>query len=154
MIVKVVEGIALDNNVDVYTLDARTNKVLRKQSMHNRVVLAGRNLVRDALFTGGTFYPLKWFAIGTGSAVVADADVALANEIWRDLYTAKSSQPAQITLRYFLSPLLQNGQVIREAGLFTEANTMYARTVLQEDIVKTSAIAVLFVWTATMEAKT
>jgi hypothetical protein len=125
----------------------------RTQEMHNRVVLSGRNLLRDAMFGFPAVQPLFYFVAGTASAIPSDEDVALGNEIHRDVLTSRTPGPATLVVKYFLSPLSLNGQIIREAGLLTCNNILYSRVVLREYIEKNAAIAGLFSWTLTWEAK-
>lgn len=140
-------------NLEIIEISAETHKIEHVQLVQNRVVLSGRNKLRDAIY-GGVISPLTSFAVGSGSAPVVDTDVALEGELWRDAFSSRALGNAQLITRYYLTPGNQNGMTLREAGLFHADGTMYARTVFSEEIEKTSAKAVLFVWTLTWEAKT
>jgi hypothetical protein len=141
-------------NVTAYVLDALSHEVIRVTAAHNLVVLVGRNVLRDAIY-GETVipYPTR-FALGTGSTAVNAAQTQLVNEVWRDVFTTKTKSEAQVEIRYFLTSTTANGNTLNEAGLFSAASggTMYARVVFSEPIVKTSSIAVLYVWTLTWSA--
>jgi hypothetical protein len=140
-------------NVDITVFDAATMRVLDRQSAHNLVVTNGLNLLRDAIDTG-TITPLSRFAVGTSATAVNAAQTALITEVWRDAFTTKTTSAATVSIRYFLTSLTANGNTLREAGLFNAAaaGDMYARVVFNNEIVKTSAIAVLFAWTLTWSA--
>lgn len=143
---------AARGEVDVFVLDAATGALLRHQRVANRVVTTGRNQIRDAVYDGTISPPIR-FALGTGNTAVADGDTSLVNEIWRDVFATKSKSTASVEYKYFLTSVTANGYTLSEAGLFDAAvsGTMHAR-VLLDPIVKTSGIAVLFVWTLTWSA--
>lgn len=140
-------------NVTAVVYDAATGVELSRQATHNLVTLVGRNMIRDALDLGSVTPPSR-FALGTGNTAVAASQVGLAAEVWRDVFTAKTTGSASIEIKYFLTSIVANGNTLREAGLFNAASggDMYARVVFTEDIVKTSSIAVLFVWTLSWSA--
>lgn len=137
----------------VYDDDSMRNEIARFATP-NRVMTVGRNQVRDAVFGDGITPPTR-FALGTSNTAVADSQTALiGSEVWRDVFTAKTKANASIEIKYFLTSTTANGSTLREAGLFNDATggDMYARVVFTNDIEKTSAIAVLFVWTLTWSA--
>lgn len=141
-------------NITVVVYDALTEAILSEQRFHNLVVLTGRNMIRDAIWGDSPIpYPIR-FALGTGTAAVTAADLTLGNEVWRDGFTTKSKSSAQIEIKYFLTSTTANGNTLTEAGLFSapSGGTMYARAVFNDPIIKTSSIAVLFVWTLTFGA--
>ena len=138
-------------NVTAYVMDAVTGDVTRTITEHNLVVLAGRNVLRDAIYGDSVIpYPSR-LALGTGSTAVNASQTQLVNEVWRDTFMTKTKSEAQVEVRYFLTSTTANGNTLNEAGLFSAATggTMYARVVFSEPIAKTSSIAVLYVWTLT-----
>jgi hypothetical protein len=146
---RIAECVQPQVNVHAYVMDAVTGAALRTMAAHNLVVLAGRNILRDAIFGESVIpYPTR-FAVGTGVTAVNAAQVQLVNEVWRDVFTTKTKSEAQVEIRYFLTATTANGNTLNEAGLFSAptGGTMYARVLFSEPIAKTSSIAVLYVWT-------
>jgi hypothetical protein len=152
-----------DSNVSITTYPASAvfnpktgvvrGKILKSQTIHNKVVDVGLSMLVEALNTGKTS-PVKFFAVGTGSAVAKETDVALAGEVWRDLIISRQLGPRYLMVRYFLTGQQQNGQILREAGVFSLDDRLYARTIFLEDINKSASIAVLFSWVLNWESKT
>lgn len=139
-------------NVTVNQFHAKTGELIHTQSTHNLVVNTGLNLIRDAVYTG-TVSPLTKFGLGTSNAVVTAAQTALQVEILKHYLTSPPTvNPQQLVLFYYLTSLYGNGQTIREAGLFAENNTMYARVVLPTPITKTNMVEASFTWTLTWGA--
>lgn len=134
-------------NVIVSQYDANTGELLHTQRTHNLVVNSGLNLIRDAVHTG-TCSPLTKFGLGTSSTAVTSAQTTLQAELFKHYLTSPpTSNAQQLVMFYTLTSAYGNGQTIREAGLFAENGTMYARVVLPTPIPKTSAIEASFTWT-------
>jgi hypothetical protein len=144
--------VGVDVNVEIEIRDTDTGALIRREAVHNLVVLAGRNQIRDALY-GETIAAPSWMALGTGATVVSAADTALAAEVIRDVLTTRAKGSGAITFKYFLTSTQGNGITFREAGLFSAAvgGVMFART-LFSPIDKTAAITVLWAWTVTIGA--
>ena len=137
-------------NVTIDVQDAITGVLLHRQRVHNLVVTAGRNLLRDFL-NGDAVTGLTHFAVGTDATAAAATDTTLGAEVFRDALTAKVEDTAKLTCRYYLASGDANGDTLAEAGLLTAAvaGTMYARVVLASTIAKTTSIAVTFTWELT-----
>lgn len=135
-------------NVTVRITDAVTGRLRTVQRGHNLVTTSGRNLLRDLLH-GDAITGLTEFALGTGNTAVSNNDTTLAAEVHRAALTRLVKDTLKLTAQYFLASTALNGTTIREAGLFTDENTLYARYVLDEEIAKTSGIAVTFTWETT-----
>lgn len=134
-------------NVIVSQYDANTGELLHTQRTHNLVVNSGLNLIRDAVRTG-TCSPLTKFGLGTSSTAVTSAQTTLQAELFKHYLTSPpTSNAQQLVVFYQLTSAYGNGQTIREAGLFAENGTMYARVVLPTPIPKTSSIEASFTWT-------
>lgn len=140
-------------NVRIEIRDSLTARLLDQRRESNLVVLPGRNQIATALYSG-TITPPSRMALGTGSSAVTSADSALANEIWRDVFAAKTLASASVTYKYFLTSLEANGNTLTEAGLFNAVSggDLFARVLFTNDIPKTSGITVLFAWTITIGA--
>lgn len=135
-------------NVTVDVRDVASGQLLERSRLHNLVVLAGRNLIRDLLH-GDAVAGLTHFGVGTSATAVAASDTALGAQVLRDTLTQKTKNSAELIVTYYLASGSANGNTLREAGLFNAGagGSMYARVVLASAIVKTSAIAVTFTWT-------
>lgn len=125
--------------------------VLSVQRGHNLVPTVGLNLLRD-LLNGDNLTGITEFALGTGSTAAANGDTTLVAEVHRDTLTRTVKTSAVLSAQYFLSSVTLNGTTIREAGLFTDENTLFARYVLDTPIAKNSGIAVTFTWDITFSA--
>jgi len=146
------DAIGVAVNVAIEVRDAVTGALVRREAVHNLVVLAGRNQIRDALY-GELITAPAYMALGTSTATVASTNVALAAEVLRDVLTSRAKGSGTITFKYFLTSTQGNGITFREAGLFNAptAGTMFART-LFTPIDKTASITVLWAWTVTIGA--
>lgn len=153
------ERLAPRVNVRVRVWDASTparaaraqagrGELLAETIGHNRVPTSGRNLLRD-LLNGDALSGLTEFGIGDDDTATTNNDTALGNELLREALTDTSKSTLKLTAQYFLSSTLLNGETLREAGLFTDEGTLFARYVLDTPIAKTSSIAVTFTWEIT-----
>lgn len=122
--------------------------LLAEEHGHNRVPNSGRNYLRD-LLSGDLLSGITDFVFGTDGTATTNADVALGAQVFRSAVTLVTKTALTLTLQYFLPSTAVNGETIREAGLFTDEDTLVARYVLPTPIVKTSAIAVTFTWAIT-----
>jgi len=136
-------------NVCVDVLEARTGRRLSRERGHNLTVNAGLNLLRDFLANEAPG-SLTHFAIGTDATAPASTDTQLVAELLRDQLTARVKTDLAVTLSYYLAANQGNGNTLREAGLFTAANTLFARYVLSSPITKTGSIAVRWTWQLTL----
>jgi hypothetical protein len=133
-------------NVQIDVHDVSTGRVIQREIGHNRVVTAGRNLIRDFL-SGDIVTGLEDFGIGAGGDPVLNGNTALGVLLSRHPITRFTKDEARLTVQYYLSTSALNGETIREVGLFTGDDTLYARYVLATPIVKTSSNPVTFTWT-------
>lgn len=148
------QQINLTANVHISIIDAETGELLREQRHHNLVVDAGLDLLRDFL-DGDAPAAITHFGYGTGTAAVTAGDTALDTQTARPAITSKTGTVSkQWQATYFLTSTTGNGNTYGEVGLFNAATggTMFARVKLSPVIVKTSSIAVNFVWTINLGA--
>lgn len=152
-----VAGIKAAGRLDIDIIDAESGRVIESRSHNNLIVTSGLNLIRAALDTGTTS-AITYFGLGAGAgsttAVSASqTDLQGATKI-RDVLTSRiATTDATIVCQYYLGSATGNGNTFNEAGLFTASSggTMYSR-VLLTPIVKTTSVAVSFVWTLTWTA--
>ena len=140
--------------VDVFEVTPAGLKTrLWRERLHNLVVDAGLNLIRDFL-NGDAPTDLTHFAVGTGSTAAAAGDTALGTEVFRAAVTDRITAAKKLTVKYYLQTVSANGNTLAEGGIFNDptTGTMFARAVLASTIVKTSSIAVTFTWDITLAA--
>lgn len=140
-------------NVHVLVQDQNEN-VLHEETVHNKVVATGRNILRDIMLGVGGIP--QWIALGTTNTAVSDTDVALGNEYYRAQVTRRISSTGKATYKLHLTTAEANGQTIQEIGLFVYASyttagsplgggQLFARA-LVTPITKTVSIQVTFTW--------
>jgi len=134
-----------------------TGELLRTEKTHNLFVDAGLNLIRD-FFNGSVLTGFERFAIGTGTATVAAANTQLQTEVFRDVFTQKTTATKQLTVKYYLASGSANGNTITEAGIFgngatatINSGTLCARVLFTADA-KTSSEAWTYTWIFTFAA--
>jgi hypothetical protein len=121
---------------------------------HNLVADAGLNMLRDRLRGVNVVAPLGYFAVGTGSTPPIAGDLALENEVFRDVFTQVTFSSLTMVVRYFLGPNDANGNTLREVGLFNAPSgpDIFARRVLDSPINKDIDTAATFEWTVSLAA--
>lgn len=137
-------------NVRIDVFDVDTGGLLESQNVHNLVVDAGRNLLRDFL-NRASVVGISHFGVGTGTAAVTAADTSLQTQVFRDVFTRVVTDVGRLQVQYYLASGSANGHALTEAGLFNAATggVMYARVRFASTIAKTSSIAVTFTWDLT-----
>lgn len=147
------DAVGLAVNLLVELHDAETGALVGREELHNLVVDAGLNLLRDRLAGTSSAYPTH-FAVGTGTTASSAAQTALVGETFRDAITQRITSAKQLVIRYYLSSLNANGATLAEVGLFTASSggTMFARAKLASVIAKTSSITATFTWTIGLAA--
>lgn len=127
---------------------AGRGRLLALEAGHNRVTTAGRNLLRD-LLNGDALSGVTEFAIGDDNTAASNNDTELGNQLLRATVTSTTKETLKLVVQYFLSSTLLNGETLREGGLFTDEDTLFARYVLDTEIEKDNTIAVTFTWEIT-----
>ena len=150
---KLMEVLGLDVNVEILVHDANTGQLIDRMRYHNLVPLAGRNAIRDFLFSGTAGGNISHFAFGTGLSDPAASDTALQAEVYRAAITKKISNTGQVQYQQFLSSSQCNGYSLTEAGIFNNSvgGTLFAR-VKHQAIAKTASITVTYNWTININA--
>ena len=145
--------VALDCNLRVEVRDAATDALIAEELLHNLVVNAGLNLIRD-LLDGDAVAGLTHFAVGTGTTAVAASQTALVTETFRAAVTSRTSSAESLSVKYYLPSGSANGGTLAEVGLFNAASsgTMFARAKLASTIAKTSSVTVTFTWAINLAA--
>lgn len=140
-------------NVHIRVSDAQ-DRTLSEETVHNKVVASGRNILRDIMLGVGGIP--QWISLGTTNTAVSDTDTQLGNEYYRAQVTRRISTTGKATYKLHLTTAEANGQTIQEIGLFVYANyttsgsplgggQLFARA-LVTPIVKTSSVQVTFTW--------
>jgi hypothetical protein len=145
--------VTLDCNLRVEVRDAATGALLAEELLHNLVVNAGLNLIRD-LLDGDAVAGLTHFAVGTGTTAVAASQTALVTETFRAAVSSRTSSAQSLSVKYYLPSGSANGGTLAEVGLFNAASTgtMFARAKLASTIAKTSSVTVTFTWAINLAA--
>jgi hypothetical protein len=144
-------AVAARANVRVDLVDVRTGRVLPCSRRHNLVTAVGLDLLRNLVY--GDSGTITHGAVGTDNTAPAAADVALGAEIFRDQISQRTKQTAALVLKFVVGSQQANGEMLREAGLFTAAvgGSLYAR-VTPDEVAKTEAILVVYTWTLSWAA--
>jgi hypothetical protein len=135
-------------------LHDRQNRPVSRLATSNHIVLSGRDLVAKQ-FIGIEAGPISHIAVGTGATVVADADTALATELFRKAInppdpaqhlTTTSDNRRKILVSAELDFAEGNG-ALTEAALFNAATggVMYNRVVFPT-VTKTSDFKLTLIW--------
>src|SRR3990167_2505287 len=135
--------------------DAITGEIIQEIQQDNLVVTIGRNLLRDFMKNDVTV-GIQQFAIGTNSTAVVIGDSQLGTEVFRSGTITYTASAETLQVEMYVTSAQANGNTIVEAGLFCDstatstANTgkLYSR-VVHSSIVKTSSIAITYVWVLT-----
>jgi hypothetical protein len=137
----------LGDNVTIEVREVATGRLVSRQTAHNLVTLAGRNLIRDALRGVGGPYTITHVAVGTGTTAPAFGDTALQTEVYRAAATKLEASSGKLSVNLYLPSTGANGYSLAEAGLFTAAvgGTLVARVTFGA-ITKTSGLSVTLVW--------
>jgi len=94
---------------------------------HNLVVTAGKGLVAGCL--SGVSTPITKMSVGSGSVAAAAGDTALGSVIDTNALTVSGGTLSGATVTYACTWAAGDGTgAITEAGLFSAANVMLART--------------------------
>lgn len=148
------ETLRLGANILIEAHDVETGELIHSEEVHNLVVTAGRNLIRD-LLSGTSTAELSHFGVGTSSTAVSASDTDLGAVIGsgRDAITSFTSASGSLAVKYYLNSSTGNGSTLREAGIFNASSggDMFARAVYSA-IVKTSSITVTFSWLISISA--
>jgi len=113
----------LSPNVIVEAHDARTGKLVHEERTSNRVVAAGRDVVRDLLCN--VDHAPNYIAIGTDGTTPTDGDVALGTEVFRNAFTRTVQQASRCIFQLFVTVDQGNGYTWREIGLFRGTQRFY-----------------------------
>lgn len=146
------DPVEISCNVLIEVQEAATGRLLSRQTVHNLVTLAGRNLIRD-LLCGDSTSILDYFAVGTDGTAPASGNTALGTEVFRDATTKSVPSAGKLQLQFYLPSTAANGNTLREVGILTASSggTLFARAVYAA-IEKTASIAVTFTWDININA--
>lgn len=153
-----IDNLGASGTLKYEIIDVETGEVLESHEQKNLVVTAGLNLIR-LCFNSGTGTSLTHFGLGSGvgsdtAAAAAQTDLQGATKNRYAVTSKDASTDGTLVVQYYLGSATENGNTIKEAGIFTAASagTMYNRVVFGTPIVKTASVAVSFVWTLTWAA--
>jgi len=100
------------------TVRSLDGKVIEETYLKNALVMSGRKLWRDMLKGTITDGQIKYVGVGSSNQVIADADIKLVAETFRNVRTtdAVPADDSYITT-FYLGPTQANG-TIKEIGWF------------------------------------
>jgi hypothetical protein len=132
--------------VEVY--GAASGALLKTYEQPNLITMGGKSLTA-AWMSGGVEAAPSHIALGIGTTPPQVSDVALDGEYYRQSITDRQNATTQVIYKLFVSTGSANGQTIRELGLFNApaSGFMFARAILAQPIVKTTAITLTVAWT-------
>lgn len=151
---KVQESLALDCNLTVEVRDAKTGNLLGRRRVHNLVLDAGLNLLRDLINGTVTSGNVTHVAVGTGTTPPAGTDTALVAEVFRDVVTARTVSPKAVNFQLVLASTQANGHNLTEAGLIVAGlvpEVLFARAIF-EAVPKDETVTVTLSWDVTFAA--
>lgn len=143
------ETIEIHGTVEVLAHCAKTEKLLWRNVTHNTITNYTRTQLVAALRGVAPSVEFTHVALGTGSTPTAANQTALADEVFRDGYTALiENSPTSITFQLYLPESVGNGYTYTEIGLFTAdmGGNMGGRALVAADP-KTTDITLTFNYT-------
>lgn len=115
---------------------------------HNLVVTAGKGLVAGCL--SGVSTPITKMGVGSGSTAAAAGDTALGTAIDTNALTVSGGTLSGAAVTYACTWAAGDGTgAITEAGLFSAADVMLARTVFSV-VNKSASDTITISWTVTI----
>jgi hypothetical protein len=139
--------IKLDTNLTIEAIEIATGKVVQRERVHNLVTLAGRNMIRDLLYTP-TLIGLTHIGVGSGTTAPAAGDTALQVQRDRPLVTKFAAASGKLTATLYLPPTTSaNNFTLTEVGIFTAATggTLFARAT-HSGIAKNQGNSITYTW--------
>jgi hypothetical protein len=142
------DDVVLRGHVSIGIYGQASGSLLKTIEQDNLITQGGRSLIA-AWMSGGVEAAPSHIALGSGSTPPQVSDVALESEVYRQVITDRQNVTVQVIYKLFISTGSANGQTIREVGLFNApaAGFMFARAVLSQPIVKSTAITLTVAWT-------
>jgi len=132
-------------NVNVHIVEYPSGKV---QVLHNLVVNVGLNKLLQATIGSVPSAVITHFAVGDEGAATTNSMTGLVHLLFTDEVTSRWRTNQTIIIQYYL--VADNAESIekeiKEAGLFLEDGTMFARCVLASPLQRTNNNAILFTW--------
>jgi hypothetical protein len=121
-------------------------EVVRNYAGHNHIVNGAKGVM--ARLVGGYLdgNSVSKIACGTGDAEVDDDDTAITEPFIKDVDGISLPEADQVQFDWHLDNGEYNGKSIKEFGLLTGDDTLFARIVLDAPIVKTAQFSVDVQW--------
>ncbi len=141
--------IGIGENVLIEVHRASDGRLLERMRLHNLVVDAGLNLLRDLM--DATLTAISHFRVGTDGTAPANGQTDLLAAVYNNVVTQRVKTAFSITHRCFLPSTAANGNDLREACLANAptSGTMFSR-VTHDLIMKSISNTVTYSWTHTL----
>lgn len=125
---------------------ARTGKVLERYEDRNLIVNGGRTAVMRLLGGDVAGRSITQIAFGASAAAPSPTDTAITSAFTKNTGAVTYPNISSVRFAWTLADNEANGLAIREYGLITANNTLFARKT-REVVNKTSSISLLGSWT-------
>jgi hypothetical protein len=121
-------------------------EIVRESSRHNHIVSGAKAVM--AHLVGGDFdgFAVTQIACGTSGTAPDDTDTGITGAYSKAVASVSFPQDDCVQFDWHLGNSENNGNAIREFGLLTEDDVLFARFVLEEPIPKTSQFSVDVQW--------
>jgi hypothetical protein len=117
----------------------------------NQIVSAGLSLAANII--AGAMTPISKIGVGTSSIAATTSDIGLANPQYKNVSSSTFPSPGSVDFTWGIAEADFVGMNINEFGLLTSGNTLFARKVRTQTIVKTADISLSGVWTILFESE-
>ncbi|MFN8497324.1 MAG: hypothetical protein U0641_05655 [Anaerolineae bacterium] len=141
------EAFTVGANLLMEVVNVETGEVER-QEVHNLVVDAGLNLLKNALYGSAPDLYLNRMRIGTNGTATNGGMTSILASVATYTPTSRAADDGakKVTVKLFVPTGDLNGQTLREIGLYTNnTDTLFSRAVFNQ-IAKTQQINITFTW--------
>jgi hypothetical protein len=124
----------------------KEGKVIKTIKEKNLIVNGGRNSAARLIGGGGGGKQITQIAVGTSGTAASLPDSDLTDKFIKAVTSVSYPQTGAVTFAFEIGVSEANGMAIREFGLFSADNSLFARKV-RDVINKTSDISLEGTWT-------
>jgi len=140
-------------NVNVRIDEYSNGRLVSTQVVHNMIVEAGRNALLKAFLGLIPAASIASFGIGDDNTATTDAFTDLKHRLFIDSVTSRWLNGNTITIQYYLyAENAETGEKqIKEAGLFLDDGTLFARCILSSPLQRTKNNSIMFTWEVSLQ---
>jgi hypothetical protein len=144
--VRIKERLEYRGSFSFQLYDAASGKLVRDYTNHNLVVDGAKGVMAHLVGGGGGGYAVTKIACGTGGEEADAADTEIAEAFVKEADAVSYPESDQVQFDWRLDDGEYNGKAIKEFGLLTEDEALFARIVLDEPLPKTSQFSIDVQW--------